>query len=83
MNEVAWIILAIFVLSLITLVGFMQTKKTGWGPFNTSTLLVTLVLLIASLLYAGGKLSEQVIANVFFATVGFAGGLFTKEKSAN
>lgn len=77
-----WLTLAIFIVGLIALIGFLFTKTKGFGPYATSTLLLILVLVVASLLYSNGKLSDQVLANLLFAIIGFAGGLFTCRGSA-
>lgn len=74
-----WLMLAVFILGSGSLIGFFKTKTSGFGRFTTSTLLVILVLTIASLLFAGGMLEAPVLANVLFAVFGFAGGLFTSK----
>jgi len=79
MDTNQWLILAIFILGAGSLLGFFKTKTEGFGRFTTSTLLVLLVVTISGLLYAGGKLEGQVMANVLFAVFGFAGGLFTSK----
>lgn len=68
---------AIFILGGASLYGFFRTKTEGFGRFTTSTLLIILVVTISSLLFAAGKLDNQIMANVLFAVFGFAGGLFT------
>ena len=79
MDSNIWLMLAIFVLGAGSLIGFFKTKTAGFGRFITSTLLIILVLTISGLLYAGGKIESQLIANVLFAVFGFAGGLFTSK----
>ena len=74
-----WLMIAIFILGSGSLIGFFKTKTEGFGRFTTSTLLVILVVTFSGLLYAGGKLEGQVMANVLFAVFGFAGGLFTSK----
>jgi hypothetical protein len=74
-----WLMLAVFILGIGSLIGFFVTKTSGFGRFTTSTLLVILVVTVSSLLYAGGKLEGQIMANVLFAVFGFAGGLFTSK----
>jgi hypothetical protein len=73
------LMIGIFILGGASLYGFFKTKTEGFGRFTTSTLLVILVVTISGLLYAGGKLEGQVMANVLFAVFGFAGGLFTSK----
>jgi len=75
-----WLMVAIFLLGAASLIGFFKTKKEGFGRFTTSTLLILLVLIFAVLMYVGGLLEGQVMANVLFAVLGFSGGLFTSNK---
>lgn len=77
MTPTIFLMIAIFVLGAGSLIGFFKTKTDGFGRFSTSVFLILLVIVIAALLYAGGKLESQVMANVLFAVFGFAGGLFT------
>ncbi len=77
-----WLMVAIFVLGAGSLIGFFRTKTEGFGRFTTSTLLIILVLIVSALMYAGGKLEGQVMANVLFAVFGFAGGLFTSKNGS-
>ena len=73
------LMMAIFILGAGALIGFFKTKTDGFGRFSTSVFLILLVVVISALLYAGGKLESQVMANVLFAVFGFAGGLFTSK----
>lgn len=77
MDNNSWLLLSIFVIGTVALTGFFVTKTKGFGRFATSTFLLLLVVILSGLLYAGGKLDAQLIANIFFAVTGFAGGLFT------
>lgn len=56
-----WLMPAVFIIGLVVLGGFFRTK----------------VVVIAGLLFSADKLDGQVLANLLFAVVGFAGGLFT------
>ena len=56
-----------------------MTKQSGFSRSSTSTLLLLLVVGSGGILLASGSLSEdlrQVFAYIFFAVIGFAGGLF-------
>ena len=77
------LLLAILIIGAIALVGFFRTKAKGLGRFTTSTLLLLLVIIIAALLFSAGQLHWQVMANILFAVIGFAGGLFTAKDSAD
>ena len=81
MDNCYWLTLAVFTIGLVALVGFFITKSKGFGRYATSTFLLILVLVLASLFYSSGKLEGQVISNILFAVVGFAGGLFTSKDS--
>lgn len=71
------LILGVLVLSLVALIGFFITKTKGFGRFSTSSLLLLLIVLISALLFVAGKLDGQIVSQIFFAVIGFAGGLFT------
>ncbi len=73
------LIISICILIIGTLYGFFKTKTEGFGRFATSTLLLIFVISISSLLYVGGKLEAQIMVNVLFAVIGFAGGLFASK----
>ena len=77
MDTNAWLLLGVFVIGVVALIGFFVTKTKGFGRFATSTFLLLAVVVISAMLYAAGKLDAQVLANIFFAVIGFAGGLFT------
>jgi len=84
MTNESWLMLSVFIIGAASLIGFFVTKTKGFGRYATSTFLILVVLVIASLLYSAGKLETQVIANILFAVIGFAGGLFTgKEQNTN
>lgn len=75
LNE--WLTLGIFIIGAGSLVGFFITKTPGFGKYTTSALLLILVVTISALLYVGGKIEGETMANIIFAVFGFAGGLFT------
>ncbi len=77
MTENCWLVVAIFIVGIGSLIGFFATKTKGFGRFATSTFLIILALTLSALLYAGGKLDGQIMANILFAVIGFSGGLFT------
>lgn len=72
-----WLFLGVFAVGFVALIGFFVTKTKGFGRFATSTFLLLLVTVVSSLLFIADKLDGQVLANIFFAVIGFAGGLFT------
>lgn len=82
MDTSQMLLIGIFILGGGSLIGFFKTKTEGFGRYATSTLLVILVVIISGLLFAGGKLEGQVMANVLFAVFGFAGGLFTSKNGS-
>lgn len=59
---------------------YYKGKTKGFGPYNTSTLLLIVALSITGLLRAGGMLEGSTVANILIAVVGFAGGLFANGK---
>jgi uncharacterized protein YebE (UPF0316 family) len=83
MEITTWLLLSIFVVGIVALVGFFVTKTKGFGRFATSSFLLLLVVIVSSLLFAADKLDGQVLANIFFAVIGFSGGLFTGKESGS
>lgn len=81
MNFNEWLIIFIFFIGLVALFGFLITKTKGFGQFSTSTFLILLVCIIASLMFAAGKIEVGLISNLFFSIIGFAGGLFTVKRN--
>ncbi len=81
MDAKVWLISSVLVIGLVALIGFFSTKTRGFGRFATSTLLLVLVVVISALFFAAGNLDGQTLANIFFAVIGFAGGLFTGKES--
>ncbi len=78
-----WLLIAVFVVGVVALIGFFATKRKGFGKFATSVLLLLLIVIMSGLFFAAGKMEAQLLGNIFFAVVGFAGGLFAgKEKSS-
>ncbi len=50
--------------------------ELGFGRYNTSTLILILVLFVATTGFVVGKFETQ-IANLLFAIAGYAGGVLT------
>lgn len=77
MNECFdWLMLAVFIIGVVSLVGFFVTKEKGFGKFSTSAMLLILVVVFSGLFFSSGKIDSQVVANLLFAIIGFSGGLF-------
>ncbi len=72
-----WLAVSVIVFFVITLFGFLVTMSSGYGPYNTSTLIVILVLFVASVGSSTDKLTGDDLSKLLFALVGFAAGLFT------
>lgn len=75
-----WLLIAIFIIGLTALIGFFVTKTKGFGRFATSTFLILLVVIITGLFFATDKIPTQLLSNIYFAVIGFAGGLFTRRE---
>ncbi len=77
-----WVIfLVLALIGTFAIGGYFYKQKSGYGRFNTSTLLLLVVVVFSALLSAAGKLESNALANIFFAIVGFAGGLLTGKSS--
>ncbi len=64
-----------------TVIGIFVTKIPGWGRFSSSTLILILVLFITAEMLVLGKVEAQPSTNLFFAIVGYAGGLIASKKA--
>jgi FtsH-binding integral membrane protein len=71
-----WGVVGVFVLSLA---GIFWTKTKGFGKYTTSTVLLTLVLFVASIAFVTQRVEWEPLANILFAVAGFAGGLITSK----
>lgn len=74
-----WVLVSVVAINLVALIGFFLTKQSGFSRSSTSTLLLLLVVGSGGILLASGSLSgelRQAFAYIFFAVIGFAGGLF-------
>ena len=83
MSNEHWLMLAIFITGIISLLGFFKTKTPGFGRFATSTFLILIVIIFSSLMFTSGKIESETMANIIFAVIGFAGGLFTGKEKPN
>ncbi len=81
MDIAGWLMGTIFVVGMVAMIGFFITKTTGYGRYSTSVFLLLIVLVVSALLLSADKLDKTVLANIFFAIIGFAGGLFTSRDS--
>ncbi|MDO8422323.1 MAG: hypothetical protein Q7S99_09185 [Parvibaculum sp.] len=76
------VLAAIVVIFGGSIIGIFKTKTQGFGRYTTSVLVLTLILFVAVLCFALGKVEWAPMANLLFAIAGFAGGLITA-KTAN
>jgi LPXTG-motif cell wall-anchored protein len=74
--HVSLLIIGITLLGAGALFIFYKKSKSGYGPFNTGTLILILVLTLAPLLAIAQVIDGRDIASIFLAVAGFAGGLF-------
>ena len=58
---------------------FFKTKTPGFGRFTTSTLLITLALMIASVAFMFGDVSGDDIIKIVITVIGFSGGLLARK----
>jgi len=59
------------------LVLIWKTKTPGFGPYNTSVLVLVLVLFVAALASVLQKIEFQPLVSLLLAVAGFAGGVLT------
>lgn len=75
--SIEWGVLAVFA---GTIFGIFWKQKEGYGPFNTSVLVLALVLFTASMAFFAGKFDTQSFSNILFAVAGYIGGLLVPKK---
>ena len=80
MHQDIWLSIGIFIIGLSSLIGFFWTKTSGFGPYNTSTLLLIVSSTLSCLIFISGRFEATTMANIMFAIIGFAGGLFTSKE---
>lgn len=78
-----WGLLAVFLLFAGSIFGIFRTKTPGFGKYTTATLVLTLVLFVASVALTLGKIEWSPFTNLLFAIAGYAGGLITVKAGAN
>ena len=76
-------VISVAVVFALVLIGFFLTKTKGFGKYTTATLLLILVLFIASVGFFQGKVDGASFCNLLAAVAGFAGGLFTARETQN
>lgn len=67
-------------MALATLVGIFATRTPGFGRYTTAAILLTLVLVVSAMLFAGGMVEGAIFINVAFAVTRFAGGIVTAKE---
>ena len=63
-----------------TLAIISRKMQGGFGPFNTSVILLYLVLFITAVAFAIGRIDWPSVSGLLLAIAGFAGGLFGNSK---
>ncbi len=76
------VIIAVLLLGVFSfaLCKIFRTKTRGFGPFTSSTLIITLTLMVVSIIFLFEKIESRDITNILLAIVGFAGGLVAGRK---
>lgn len=74
------LLISVVTVGLVSILGFFFTKSKGYGKYTTSIFLILVTLVLASILFVTGNLESDVMANIAFAVIGFAGGLFANSK---
>ena len=74
-------VVAVALVSVAALVVFCRTKKPGFGRFTTSTFLLLVVVSLAAVLAAAGKIDGSETTGILLAIIGFAAGLFGRPRT--
>ncbi|CAJ1917418.1 hypothetical protein ACK39A_08150 [Aeromonas veronii] len=61
---------------------FYKKAKSGFGPYNTSTLVIILTLTIAGLIGLVEGFDKATTGNIFMGVIGFAAGIFAGKNEA-
>lgn len=75
--------LAVVLVFGATLCVIWQKMMGGFGPFNTSIILLFLVLFITAIAFVLGKIDWPNVSGLLLAIAGFAGGLFSGSQKGN
>lgn len=75
--EFSWTALLVAALGFVGLWAYIKVAKVekGFGPYNTGTLLLVLIVALASVLVAAGRMDAEKLMGLLFAVAGFAGGV--------
>ena len=82
MTDERFLAAGVLIVGLVVMWGIFKTKTPGFGRYSTSVVLLTLVVTIAGLGFAFGRIGEAFFGHVMFAVVGFAGGLIANRQEA-
>jgi hypothetical protein len=55
-----------------------KKMENGFGPYNTSVVLLFLILFVTAVAFATGKIEWPNVSGLLLAVAGFAGGLVSK-----
>lgn len=75
-----WLIASIVILGSASLFIYYKKANLGFGPFNSSTLILILALAITGVFGVAGALDKATLGNVLMGVIGFAGGIFAGKK---
>ena len=65
---------AIVIVTIVILIGFFKTKTDGYGPYNTTILLIIPVFSFATLAFFSEKIPVEIWLNIATGIVGFVVG---------
>ena len=76
-------VVGIFLVFAATIFAIFKTKTPGYGIYNTSVLVLTLVLFVATMAFFLDKIDWQPYSNILFAIAGYVGGLLVPSQTSN
>jgi len=62
------------------LFGFFKTKTDGWGRYTSALLLLILVLYVAAMAFAYGRIDWPSVSGLLLAIAGYAAGLASSKE---
>ncbi len=77
MSDSGAALLAVVIVFGAVLTVIWKKMTEGFGPFNTSVILLYLVLFITAVAFVLGRIDWPNVSGLLLAIAGFAGGLFS------
>ncbi|MFQ1828365.1 hypothetical protein ACK38R_20065 [Aeromonas veronii] len=81
--EFLLLISSVVILGLVSLHVYKHRAEGGFGPYNSSTLIIIIALTTSGVIGLAGVLDKATIGNIIMGVIGFAGGIVAGKKEQN